>query len=90
MPLTAQVLTGVVETREQYAVRRVWWVAHLYHQGDVLPQEWQLVARANVYSLREVSAVECAVDGTMNMLKSKFQKAKRDEQSRRREHALRA
>jgi hypothetical protein len=72
MPLTAQVLSSVVETREQYAVRRVWRAADLYCQEDILPPEWQLVMRANVYSLREVSAVKCAVEGAMNMLESKL------------------
>jgi hypothetical protein len=72
MPLTAQVLAGVLETREQYAVRRVWWAADLYLQEDALPQEWQLVMRANVYSLRAISAVKCAVEGAMAMLKSKL------------------
>jgi hypothetical protein len=72
MPLTAQVLAGVAETREQYAVRRVWWAADLYCQEDTLPQEWQLVMRANVYSLRDDSAVKCAVGGAMKMLRSKL------------------
>jgi hypothetical protein len=35
LPLTAQVLAGVVETREEYAVRRVWWAADLYWQECV-------------------------------------------------------
>lgn len=70
MPLTAQAIADMVETREQYAVRRVWWAADLYCQEEVLPQEWQLVMRANVYSLREVSAVKCAVEGALNMLSS--------------------
>lgn len=72
MPLTARVLAGVVETREQYAVRRVWWAANLYCQEEVLPRDWQLVMRANVYSLRAVSAVKCAVEGAMSMLISKL------------------
>lgn len=72
MPLTAQALSGVVETREQYAVRRVWWAAGLYCGEDVLPREWQLVMRANVYTLRRVSEVECAVEGAMSMLRSKL------------------
>jgi hypothetical protein len=72
MPLTAQVLAGVVETREQCAVRRVWWGADLYYQEDALPQDWQLVMRANVYSLREVSAVKCAVEEALNTLRSKL------------------
>jgi hypothetical protein len=72
MPLTAQVLAGAVESREQYAVRRVWRAADLCRQEDVLPREWQLVMRANVYSLKEVSAVKCVVEEALNMLNSKL------------------
>lgn len=75
MPLTAQVLAGAVETREQYAVRRVRWAADLYFQENALLREWQLVMRANVYSLRDNSAVECAVKGAMSMLTSKLQRS---------------
>jgi len=46
--------------------------AGLYCEEDVLPREWQLVIRANVYSLREVSAVKCAVEEALNMLNSKL------------------
>lgn len=67
MSLTAQVLEGVVETREQFAVRHVWWAAGLYCEEDVLPREWQLVMRASVYSLREILAVKCAVEGAMDL-----------------------
>lgn len=72
MPLTAQVLKGLLETREEYAVRRVWRAANLYFQEHIVPREWQLVMRANVYSLRDNSAVECAVEGTMSMLTKKL------------------
>jgi hypothetical protein len=76
MPLTAQVLGSVVEAREQYAVRRVWWAANLYSQAQEMPREWQLVTRANVYSLRHNSAVKCAVEGAMNMLCLKLLQSK--------------
>lgn len=72
MPLTAQVLTGVVETHEQYAVRRVWLATNLYYQEGVLPREWQLVMRANVYSFRDNSAVKCALKNAINMMNSKL------------------
>jgi hypothetical protein len=75
MPLTAQILKDVVETREQYAARRVWWAADVYFREQVLPREWQLMTRANVYSLRDNSAVECAVKGAMSMLTSKLQQS---------------
>ena len=72
MPLTVQVLEGVVETREQYAVRRVWRAANLYLQEHVVPREWQLMTRANVYSHRGVPAVKCALAGAMKMLESRL------------------
>jgi Tn7-like transposition protein D/TniQ len=72
MPLTTQVLADVVETREECALRRVVWAATLYWQECALPREWQLVMRANVYSLRETSAVKCALEDAMEMLKSKL------------------
>src|ERR1044071_6558921 len=72
MPLTAQILAGVVETREQYAVRRVWLAADFYCAEGVLPREWQLMIRANVYSHRGVPAVKCALEEAMNMLKSEL------------------
>jgi Tn7-like transposition protein D len=74
MPLTAQVLASVVETREQYAVRRVWRAADLYNQ-ECVPREWHLVMRANVYSLRDNSAVQCAIEGAMSMLTSKLSRS---------------
>ena len=45
MPLTAQALASVAETREQYAVRRVWWATDSYCQEHILPREWQLALR---------------------------------------------
>lgn len=72
MPLTAQVLASVVETRAQYAVRRVRWAAELYHQERLMPREWQLMMRANVYSLKGHSAVKCAIDEAMKLLDLKL------------------
>jgi hypothetical protein len=72
LPLTAQVLENVVETRVQYAIRRVWWAADFYCQGDVLPRDWQLVMKANVYSLTGNSAIKCAINEALKILESKL------------------
>jgi hypothetical protein len=48
LPLTAQVLAEVVETREQFAVRRVEYAAECFRQENVYPKEWQLVRRAGL------------------------------------------
>ena len=66
------VLVSVVETREQYAVRRVRWAAELYRREGLMPPEWQLMMRACVYSLRENSAVKCAIDVAMRLLESEL------------------
>lgn len=69
MPLTTQILACVVETQEEYACRRIWWAVDLYCQEDVLPGRWQIIMRANVYSLKETSAVKCALEVAMKMLR---------------------
>ncbi len=48
LPLTAQVLAEVVENREEFAVRQVWWAAECFRQEHISPQEWQLIRRANL------------------------------------------
>lgn len=48
LPLTAQVLAEVVETREQFAVRRVEYAAECFRQENVYPKEWHLVRRAGL------------------------------------------
>ncbi len=68
MPLTAQVLASVVETREQYAVRRVWWAAEYFTRERTMPRPWQLVLRANVYCLRSVPEVKSAVDAAVHLI----------------------
>ncbi len=38
----------MVETREQFAVRRVEYAAECFRQENVYPKEWQLVRRAGL------------------------------------------
>jgi hypothetical protein len=68
LPLTAQALSDVSEAREDYAIRRVWWAAELYYKEGVQPRKWQLILRANVYSLRKVACVECAIEEAIQMV----------------------
>lgn len=48
LPLTAQALAEVVETREEFAVRRVEYAAKCFRQENVCPKEWQIVRRAGL------------------------------------------
>lgn len=70
MPLTAQVISGVVETRVEYAARRIQWAAVGFILDRILPRPWQLMQRANVYSLKSVPEVKSAVDAALCLLES--------------------
>jgi hypothetical protein len=70
MPLTAQVIAGVVETRVEYATRRILWAAECFSRERSMPRPWQLMLRANIYSLRSVPEVKSAVDATLRLLES--------------------
>lgn len=71
MPLTSQVLSDIIETRQEYAVRRVLWAADLYSQEGIPPRKWQLIFRANVYNLREIDSVKCAIETAIQSAGSK-------------------
>jgi hypothetical protein len=70
MPLTAQVIAGVVESRVEYAVRRIQWAAECYAREGAMPRPWQLMLRASVYSLRSVSEVKSAIDTSLGLIES--------------------
>ncbi|MFL5628671.1 MAG: TnsD family Tn7-like transposition protein [Ktedonobacteraceae bacterium] len=48
LPLTKHVLSQVVETREDYAIRRILWFARCYQEEHICPTRNQLVERAYV------------------------------------------
>jgi hypothetical protein len=70
MPLTAQVIAGVVETHVEYAVRRIRWAAECFTREHTLPHPWQLMLRANVYSLREVPEIRGVLEAALSSVAS--------------------
>jgi hypothetical protein len=70
MPLTAQILANVVETREGYAVRRIRWAAECFIRECIRPRLWQLVWKANVYSLMHVPEVKIAIGTAVSLIES--------------------
>jgi hypothetical protein len=72
MPLTAQVLANMVESREDYAVRRIWWVADMYSKEKFLPQEWQLIMRASVYGHNISLKIRRAIASAIRKIKSEL------------------
>jgi hypothetical protein len=72
MPQMAQILASVVETREEYAVRRVWWASIMFRQENIVPREWQLVIRASVFSLKDITEVKSAVQSALSMIETEL------------------
>lgn len=70
MPLTAAMLDSVVETREQYALRRIWWAANKFYQENLLPSKWKLISKANVYRLLAAPDIMRAIKDALDMLAS--------------------
>lgn len=68
--MTAQILASVVETREEYCIRRIQWVAELFLNEKLSSKPWQLISRANVYSLRNVPEIRAAIETAVQKVES--------------------
>lgn len=43
LPITAEVLSEVIESTEEFAIRRIKWIAECFQQNGVEPKYWQIV-----------------------------------------------
>jgi hypothetical protein len=50
LPRTAEALTEVVESTEEFAVRRVQWAVDCFRQENVYPKRWQIIRRTGMKS----------------------------------------
>jgi hypothetical protein len=65
LPLTAAALREVVESRVDFAIRRVMWVAESFRQAGTQPRAWELIMRANVSGLTAEPGVMDAVNKSL-------------------------
>lgn len=70
LPQTAAVLDEVVESRLEYALRRIQWTEAQYRDEDVDPKRWEFVRRAGIARVIEWSDVAVAVDEALGRLYS--------------------
>lgn len=61
LPMTAAVLAGVLETRENFALRRIQWATVTYLQERYCPQRWEFIRRAGLERVSTWPAVEEAI-----------------------------
>ena len=62
LPLSTEILAEFVETREEFAVRRIEWAACQYNLEDTQPERWELIRRAGVARLQSCKVVCSAID----------------------------
>lgn len=57
-----------METREAFAIRRLWWVVQQCQEEQILPTRRKLVERAHLWPLNKSVAVKQAIDEAMDLL----------------------
>ncbi len=68
LPLSARLLAESVETREEFAVRRVQWVVEQCLQEETNPSRWTLIKRAGVERIAAYPAVHNATEIGLRVL----------------------
>jgi hypothetical protein len=70
LPLTCRALAELVETYEEFAIRKVEWAAEFFRQKNIYPARSQFVCHAGIYRLMAVPQVKDAVDTALKSLES--------------------
>jgi Tn7-like transposition protein D/TniQ len=71
LPRTAGVLKEFVETREEFAVRRLWWAVTVLSLEHIYPERWLLIRKAGVARLIDQPEVKDAIDAALQILQPK-------------------
>ena len=69
LPLTARVLSNVIETREDWSVRKIAWAVEQYLQESLCPSRTKLMQRANItFQMAQHPQVRAALDAALHQL----------------------
>jgi hypothetical protein len=60
-------LDEVIESRPDFAIRRVRRAAEMFSQEGAKPRAWELITKANVHGLMSVPSVMDAVNESLRM-----------------------
>jgi len=61
LPVVAQLLGDLVETREAFAIRRIQWVTHQYEEEHYHPKQWEFIKRAGIERIKTRPRIKEAV-----------------------------
>ena len=68
LPRSSQAVRDVVETREDFAVRRLWWAAEDCSQRHIYPKKWLLVRKAGAGRLADRPLIRETIDAILRSL----------------------
>lgn len=68
LPLTAQALIEVCETREAFALRRLQWAVNAYRQESQCPKRWELIRRAGLERVATWLSIQQALQASIDTL----------------------
>lgn len=66
MPLTKATLDKLVESKEEYAIRKIRWVASNFRDQNLFPSKSQLIISACVYKMRENQSIKKVINQEFN------------------------
>ena len=69
LPLTARVISESIETREEFAIRRIEYISECYRNEEVYPRRWEFIRRAALRSdLLTLFKINIAIDKALQSL----------------------
>lgn len=68
LPRTADILRDLIETREAFAIRKVWWAMRTFSQKHICPERWLLIRKAGIARLAMHPLVKNAIDTALQSL----------------------
>lgn len=68
LPMTAQQLERHIETREEFAIRRIRWVAKQYQEEIFFPKRWQFIKRAGLERVANSPQVQEALENEIKVM----------------------
>lgn len=72
LPVTAQALKEVIETREQFAIRRIRWIVSCYLREQRCPKRWEFLRRSGLNPLDTNPAICNAIDEALMDLETRL------------------
>lgn len=76
LPITAQLLSDLVETRESFALRRLEWTLEQCRKERILPKRYEFIKRAGISRLTSNYKVNLRIEEAMTILQMSFHEEK--------------